>query len=297
MFGYVTPCKIELKIKDFERFKAYYCGLCTTIKREFGNLPRLALNYDMTFLAVLLDSLNEDNLKIKKYFCSFHPMQKRLILVENSPIEYAAFCNVILAYYKLLDNAADDNSKTSKIYSTVLNIYLKKAPSKYAKHSAYIEKSLKELSTSESNASGKSLDELSHSFADLTGFILSSYYNQDNVSESLYWLGYNLGKWIYIIDAFDDLEKDMKNNKFNAINSVYNQHNMSYDAFVESIKNRIDFTLVSCAQGCLDILRRLPLKKNEELLHNILQLGLMEKMDKVFSRDIERGTTDYEKSI
>jgi hypothetical protein len=296
MFGYVTPCKMELKIKDFEKFKAYYCGLCTTIKSNFGNLPRLALNYDMTFLAVLLDSLNDEGLNIKKHFCSFHPMQKRLILIENSPIQYAAFCNVTLAYHKLLDNAADDNSKLSKIYSSILNIYLKKAPKDYYKNIAYIENSLKELSIAESNAAGRSLDELSHCFADLTGYILSSYYCDNILNENLYWLGYNLGKWIYIIDAFDDLEKDMKNNKFNAINSVYNLNNGSYDALVESIKDRVEFTLISCAQACLDLLNRLPVKKNYDLLHNILQLGLMEKMDKVFRRDIERGT-DYEKSI
>lgn len=296
MFGYVTPCKMELKIKDFEKFKAYYCGLCTTIKKNFGNLPRLALNYDMTFLAVLLDSLNNDDIKIEKYFCSFHPTQKRVILIENSPIEYAAFCNVILAYYKLLDNADDDNSKLSKVYSAILSVYLKKAPKKYKTNSDYIKISLKQLSIIEKNPSGKAIDELSHYFADLTGVILSSYYNEPKVNESLYWLGYNLGKWIYIIDAFDDLEKDMKNNKFNAINSVYNLQNSPYDTFAENIRNRIDFTLVSCAQACLESLDRLPIKKNYDLLHNILQLGLMEKMDKVFKRDIERGI-NHEKSI
>lgn len=295
MFGYVTPCKMELKIKDFEKFKAYYCGLCREIKKSFGNLPRLALNYDMTFLAVLLDSLEDGGSNIKKEFCAFHPMQKRLVLIENSSLEYAAFCNVILTYYKLLDNSADDSSKISKIYSSVLNMYLKKTPKQYMRIALFIEKSLKELYSAEKNPKGKSLDELSHHFADLTGFILSSYNGKHKDNESLYWLGYNLGKWVYIIDAYDDLEKDMNNKKFNAINAVFNTANLTYSDFVNSISSRIDFILTSCAQSCLEYLNNISIKKNYDLLHNILQFGLMEKMDKVFKRSL--GGILNEKSL
>lgn len=294
MFGYVTPCKMELKIKDYEKFKAYYCGLCREIKNTFGNLPRLTLNYDMTFLGLLLDSFDSEKLKVKKVFCSFHPMEKRLIIHSNSSIQYAAFCNVILAYYKLLDNVTDDNSTLSKIYSKVLNTYLKKAPKKYLERASYIEDCLKNLYSLEKASGEKSMDELSHHFADLTGYILSSYYGKDKYEE-LYFLGYNLGKWIYIIDAYDDLEKDMENGKFNAINSVFNKTNLSYNDLVSSISNRIDFTLVNCAQASLDSLNRMNLDKNYELLYNILQFGLMEKMDKVFKRDL--GGNENEKSL
>lgn len=294
MFGYVTPCKMELKVKDYEKFKAYYCGLCREIKASFGNLPRLALNYDMTFLAVLLDSFDSEKLKVKKVFCSFHPTEKRLIIHGNSSIKYAAFCNVILAYYKLLDNAADDNSKLSIIYSKVLNSYLKKASKEYMERASYIESSLKALYALEKKAESSSIDELSHHFADLTGYILSSYYGKAEY-EGLYNLGYNLGKWIYIIDAYDDLAKDMEKNKFNAINTVFNKEKLSYNDLVNAISTRIDFTLINCAQGALDALNRLNLDKNYELLYNILQFGLMEKMDKVFKRDL--GGNENEKSL
>ncbi|MBL4936795.1 hypothetical protein JK636_13610 [Clostridium sp. YIM B02515] len=282
MFGYVTPCKMELKVKDFEKFKAYYCGLCRAIKKNFGNVPRLALNYDMTFLAVLLDSLSDEKIKVSRELCAVHPTKKRLILVDNSPLDYAAFCNVLLAYYKLVDDTYDDSSKLSKFYSAILSTYLRKASMKYKEVESQIENSLKELSVLEKNFTNSSLDELSHPFADLTGHILSSY-NKNNV-ENLYWLGYNLGKWIYIIDAFDDLEKDMSSKKFNAINSIFNTTNLPYDEFKTSIEDRVDFTLVNCAEACVNYLKAIPIKKNHELLYNILQFGLMEKMDKVFGR-------------
>lgn len=289
MFGYVTPCKMELKIKDYEKFKAYYCGLCKEIKKNFGNLPRLALNYDMTFLAVLLDSLTEGKNEINKEFCVFHPKQKRLVIRENSPLEYAAYCNVLLAYFKLLDNINDDNSKLSKIYSFALNKYLKKAPEKYKHNADNIEKFLKELYNAEKNPENKSIDELSHHFADLTGFILSSYHIDDKNNDELYFLGYNLGKWIYIIDAFDDLEKDMDKGKFNAINSALNKDKLPYESFKPSIKDRIDFILVNCAGSCLEHLHKIYVVKNYDLLYNILQYGLMEKMDKVFNKQSASG--------
>ena len=99
----------------------------------------------------------------------------------------------------------------------------------------------------------------------------------------MYWLGYNLGKWIYIIDAYDDLEKDMKSNSFNAINSLLNIEKLDFKSFSVLIKPRIDFILSTCAQQCLKYLNNLPLIKNEDILYNILELGLMEKMDKVFN--------------
>lgn len=284
MFGYVTPCKMELKVKDYEKFKAYYCGLCREIKNTFGNLPRLSLNYDMTFLAVLLDSLNDEKIKAERKFCAFHPRQKRAVITENSPLKYAAFCNVILTYYKLLDNINDDNKALSKIYLKVLSIYLKKAPAEYKDAAGFIEKSLNNLYDAEKNPYNKSLDELSHHFADLTGFILSSYVGEHKDRDTLYFLGYNLGKWIYIIDAYDDLEKDMKNNKFNAVNAVFNEKGLPYEKFYKKIRERIDFILVSCAQSTVECLNSISVVKNYDLLYNILQFGLMEKMDKVFKR-------------
>ena len=125
MFGYVMPCKMELKVRDYEKFKAYYCGLCHTIKEQYGNLPRATLNYDMTFLAILLDSLNDKPLASKKITCSLHPLSKKLILIDNEALKYAAQCNIVLTYYKLIDNINDDNAIQSKVASMFLKKYVK----------------------------------------------------------------------------------------------------------------------------------------------------------------------------
>lgn len=280
MFGYVTPCRMELKVKDFEKFKAYYCGLCHSIKKDYGNIPRISLNYDMTFLAILLDSLNSNRLNSKKFTCALHPLEKKLLIFDNAPLKYAAECNIVLTYYKLIDNINDDNSLKSRIASIILKKYIKDN-----NLNNIISNSLNTLYNMEKEAYKYSMDEISHAFADLTGSIISNYVDDtEEYKEQLYWLGYNLGKWIYIIDAWDDLEKDMKNNKFNVIAKLYNNDGYDYDSLKNAVEERIDFILTSCAATCLELLQNLPLKKNKELLLNILELGLMEKMDTVFKR-------------
>jgi hypothetical protein len=293
MFGYVTPCKMELKIKDFEKFKAYYCGLCHSIKNNFGNLPRLTLNFDMTFLAILLDSLSDDSYNFSQFKCMIHPLKKRIKLQCNESLDYAAFCNTTLAYYKLMDDVQDNNTIKSKVFSIFLKNYITNPKIEYNDVMKYTEEKLLLLNTLETNAKDisideqLSIDELSHVFADLTGFIISFYYKDAPFKEDLYWIGYNLGKWIYIIDAYDDLEKDIKSCSFNAIHSLLNKDNSDFKTFSSLIQPRIDYILTTCAQQCISYLDKLPLIKNEDILYNILELGLMEKMDKVFHKELK----------
>lgn len=282
MFGYVTPCKMELKMKDYEKFRSYYCGLCKSIKSNIGNLPRFTLNYDMTFLGVLLDSLSGGKTDYERQVCMAHPAKKKVVIVDNDAIKYAAYFNTILSYYKLVDNYADDSSVRSWLLKSMLKPYMKKYPEEILAKKEEVEKKLDGLSALEAMPSGRTFDELCQPFADLTGYILSEY--REESREELYWLGYNLGKWIYIIDAFDDLEKDMLGGKFNAIEAVLNENKLGFEEFRDEVSGRIDFLLTTCARQCFERLQALPLKKNEELLHNILQYGLMEKIDKVFKR-------------
>lgn len=286
MFGYVTPCKMELKIKDFEKFKAYYCGLCKAIKKNCGNIPRMSLNYDMTFLGILLDSLKEDNIISTREHCIVHPIQKKLFITENNALNYAAYCNVMLFYFKLLDNVEDDKSIKSKLSSVMLKYYLKKYFNNYQEVTDFTRNKLQELYDLEKNFKNHTLDSLSHPFGELTGYLLSYTITDEDIKEIMQEFGYNLGKWIYIIDAFDDLEKDMQNNKFNAISSVLNSDNLNYENFKENIEDRIEFTLLSCGRTCTYLLDKLPIKRNYDLLYNILQLGMIEKINKVFKRSV-----------
>lgn len=284
MFGYVTPCKMELKIKEYEEIKAYYCGLCRSLKYNFGNLPRLTINYDMSFLAIFLDSFNSKQNNYIKRPCILHPIKKRIFVVENNSIEYAAFLNFILAYHKLLDDVADDNSIKGKVFSTLLKPYFKKVPRAYFNVEKNIIKYLDKLYEMEKKSLINNLDELSHPFGELTAYSILSYWNDKKHQEELYHLGYNLGKWIYVIDAYDDLEDDLKNNKFNAIDAVLNANNKPYIELVELVGDRINFILTSYARECSETLKLLPIEKNYDILYNIFNFGMLEKMNYVFTK-------------
>ena len=189
------------------------------------------------------------------------------MLNNNDALDYAAFCNTTLAYYKLMDDVQDNKTMKSKVFSMFLRNYLSKSKVEYKDVMEYTEEKLLLLNTLEANYNDigideqLSIDELSHVFADLTGFIISFYYKDASFKEDLYWLGYNLGKWIYIIDAYDDLEKDIKSNSFNAINSLFNTEKLDFKSFSTLIKPRIDFILVTCADAMFKIFKCIAFNK------------------------------------
>jgi len=104
MFGYILPEKPELKIKEYEIFRAYYCGVCKSIGDRFGQITRISLNYDSAFLALLLDSISRENVKIRKEKCFIHPLKKLFVARDSEVIDYASDINIILAYHNLKDN-------------------------------------------------------------------------------------------------------------------------------------------------------------------------------------------------
>jgi hypothetical protein len=189
----------------------------------------------------------------------------------------------------LLDDFNDDKSIKAKIKSNFLQSYIKTSDTEKTNQLEFIEKRLKELDSLESKNDTTLLDELAHPFADLTAYIISNYAEDINVKFDLYWLGYNLGKWIYIIDAFDDLEKDMASKKFNAIDASLNKTNLLYEDFKTKVENRIDVLLYDCARNCYEYFCNLPIEKNKLLIENILLFGLPEKMDIVFKRRVENN--------
>lgn len=282
MFGYVTPFKAEMKVKEYELFRAYYCGVCQSIKNNFGNLPRMTLNYDMTFLALLLDGLNKDNIKIKHKTCIAHPIKKRNIIVDNQSTAYAAAMNISLFYFKVLDDVKDDKDLKSKTLSLILSPYKRKFSPSVQKINDIIIENLNLLSDLEDNKNFTSIDEICHPFSVIVGKILELYpYEIINDSEeerlNLYNLGYSLGKWIYLVDALDDLKEDMEKNKFNPINFLYNVENKNYEELVNDIKERLEFSILSCGCSCRESLTKMNLHKNKEILENIIDLGMMNK--------------------
>lgn len=291
MFGYILPLKSELKVKDFTKFRSYYCGLCFQLKNSAGNIPRMALNYDMTFVAILLDSLSikENSIEIKR--CLPHPTDKKPVILNNDSLRYAAAISLSLYYYKLNDDILDDNNLKSKVLAKVFHPYQKKTNKYLGAINEIIKNNLNFLNELEKNKGFLSLDEICHPFSDILGNILKLYNgnlicDNEELRTKMYSFGYNLGKWIYLIDAFDDLEKDMNGNKFNPINILYNTDNKSYSELLPMIKDKIEFNISNCSYTCMEVLSTLPLQKNEDILKNVLQLGMTNKYTEILNKSL-----------
>ena len=106
MFGYVTVYKPELKIKDYTKYRAYYCGLCRVLMEDYGITGQLTLSYDMTFLVILLTSLYESDTNFMLKRCKAHPVKKNPMLT-NAMTSYAAKMNIVMSYYHLVDDWND----------------------------------------------------------------------------------------------------------------------------------------------------------------------------------------------
>ncbi|MGL5869571.1 MAG: DUF5685 family protein [Clostridium chrysemydis] len=288
MFGYITPMKPEMKVKDYELFRSYYCGVCMSIKKNYGNLPRLGLNYDMTFLAILLDSLEDTSLDLKSKRCIAHPNLKKQMIFNNRAIDYAASMNVSLVYFKLLDDKLDDNTVKSKLSLFALSPYRRKFSKDIEKVNNVIKENLLNLEKLEKSKSFTSIDEICHPFSVIVGSILKKYpyrFKNDSFTlrENLYDLGYSLGKWIYLIDALDDLKEDMEKDKFNPINYLFNKENLDYTSFKEIIKERIEFNILSCGSTLNENFQKLDTFKNKDIIQNVISLGMMDKLTKILN--------------
>ncbi|MCL2321264.1 MAG: DUF5685 family protein [Oscillospiraceae bacterium] len=284
MFGKVKPFIPQLKMKDYALFNEYYCGLCLSIKYNFGNISRLSLSFDMVFLAILLDSLRDEMNLSKKLYCIMRPVKGTFAKLNSDVLDYCSYLNIYLNYFKIEDDLQDKDKMFSNIYKLIFSKYLKENAWKLDMD--YMRDELKVLKSYEKNPDGLDLDSLSMPFSSLIGYISSFYFKGYPFEDTLYKLGFSLGKWIYIIDAYEDLFNDMKYNKFNPICAIFNDSCMTYEELRSFIKNRIEFMLFNLIEDCKNNLSILPLKKNREILSNIVDFGLTDKLSAISRSEI-----------
>lgn len=152
MFGYITTNMEELKIKDYRKYHAFYCGICQDLKEFHGQTSRITLTYDMTFLAVLLTGLYEKEPTVEHHFCAMHPLKKHLCY-RNELTAYAADMNVLLSYYNLLDDWQDEKKPVPLVMAKTLDKDVKRLREKYPRQAEAIENYLEKLRVCEKEKS------------------------------------------------------------------------------------------------------------------------------------------------
>jgi hypothetical protein len=285
MFGYVLPDKPELKIREYEIYRAYYCGVCKSIQKNHGNLPRLTLNYDTTFLALLLSSIFEDSLCVQTERCMLHPMKKRKILRQSEFVNYAADMNVLLSYLNLRDKWQDDRSAAALAGLAAFKSRFQALADKYPEKTNNILERLEELSQLEKSKCA-SVDQAAEPFARLMEEVIlyPSLCLDENTETILRWLGYNIGKWIYTIDAFDDLEEDIRKGSYNPFLYQYEYKGEDVAAFRSRIAKDAEFNLVYTLNEAAKAFELLVFKRHKDIAGNILYSGMLKKTETILGR-------------
>lgn len=274
MFGYVAINEPEMKIKDFQRYRGYYCGVCRSLKKRHGRRGQVTLSYDMTFLSILLNALYEPPLQEEWRRCFAHPTKKHLTLT-NEISDYAADMNVLLSYYSMLDHWQDDRKLSGWFGAKLLQKKKKKLEQRYPRQSQAVASYIENLTECERN--NRMEIDLA---AGLTGTMLGELfvYKEDAWQEELRQMGFYLGKFIYLMDAYEDAPKDEKEEKYNPWKPYLHR-----DDYVQTVQETLTMMISQCARA----FERLPILKEAEILRNILYSGVWLKFDRITRKEDE----------
>lgn len=307
MFGYVAVNQPELKMKDYSRYREYYCGVCHALREAYGVSGQLSLTYDATFAAILLSALYEPETTRSACRCIVHPVGKKNYL-SSSAIEYAADMNLVLGYYKCLDDWEDDRNFIRLSYSGVIRGSVKRIKQKYGKKVAQIRDKIKELAAWEAEMQGRlgdtkdrvcdnwnvrsgaeNIDVPAGIFGDIMRVIFSVKPQElycshadgtgkesaescpaycEDWSKELGDFGYQLGKFIYILDAYDDVGDDIKKGRYNPFAEKY--QSMEKEAFQAWVKQ----LLMMIAADMAKVYEKMPIVEEVGILRNIIYSGI-----------------------
>jgi hypothetical protein len=275
MFGYIRPLECELKVREQAEYRGVYCGLCKSIGRRYGQLERLTLSYDCAFLALTLSALT-GGATFTPGNCGPRVYRGKRPIANPSPVlDYAADVNVLLAWYKAADDTADEKSAKAAAAKLTLKRAYKKAAKANPKLDEAIKDSMNTLHDLEAEKTA-STDEPSNAFGSLlASVILHALMLPESERAAAQWMYYNLGKWVYLVDAWDDREKDEKSGSYNPFlltKMEREQAEFLLNITLNEAKKGYDLLTLNAANGLLD---------------NIMTLGLMHAQERVLAG--ERG--------
>ena len=331
MFGYVVVNKPDLKFREFDVYRAYYCGLCHSLSKRHGLSGQLTLSYDMTFLVILLSSLYEPEHSVTSKRCIVHPI-KRQNIISSEFTDYVADMNVILSYFKCLDDWHDDRSVLKLAYSKLLkkgsigknlnNVHATSDSTDDGSVAATQPSAVDDGSVAATQPNSDSNNQNSY-FTDDSGHLhISPDYSYKNKIEAISSLldelgtrekmnetnvdvvaglfgrimqilfvpfddiyakglgrmGFYLGKFIYIMDAFDDVEDDVKKGHYNVFSNCYTDPD-----FETHVKDMLTMMMAECS----DAFEMLPAVDNADILRNILYSGVWNSYERRVSKNLQ----------
>lgn len=263
MFGYIIPDQQAMTPEARDRYRTAYCGLCRRAAALHGMAGRMTLSYDLTFLNLLLSSLYEGETPAvaETGRCPVHPIRP-IHWRYSGPTDYCADIGLALHYYSAKDKWQDDRSPACLAYMKLLEQHRRDAETRWPRACQAIADGLDQLARYEAEGC-EDLDLVSGSFGGLMAELFD--YKQDRWSPELRTIGYSIGKYIYLLDAWDDLDRDKRKGAYNPLRRI------SAEPDYQDQMREIFELLLAQAAGAF---RRLPCVEDVDLLENILYSGI-----------------------
>ena len=276
MFGYVVINKPEIKFREFDEYCSYYCGLCRVLKEKYGISGQITLSFDLTFLILLLTGLYEPTTELSSCNCIAHPFEKHRTSV-NEVTDYVADMNVLLSYYKCLDDWIDEKKLSKLTFSKMLKESNLQIASVYPKKAELVAQMLDNIHTCEKN-NEENIDLVAGYFGEIMAELFA--YKKDEWEESLRRIGFFLGKFIYLMDAYEDIEKDIKDKNYNPFLHMYEKK-----GFQEDCRKILTMMMAECSKE----FEKLPILQNVDILRNIIYSGVWCRFESVSQKRKEKN--------
>ncbi len=295
MFGYVVVDKPSLRIREYDYYRATYCGLCHTMGKCTGCLSRVTLSYDVTFFVLLREMLNETKVEFEKKRCVRHPIKKIEVVKINPQMEYSACVGAQLSYQKIVDNVNDEKGTKQFVARICQALFSKmdmKSFDQIPSISEIITNKLELISKIEQERV-PSIDAPAEVFGDMMAELLS-YELEDDKKLIAKNIGKRIGRWIYIVDAFDDYDSDRKSGSYNPFVELYDGKDFTDDDFL-SISKMLEAEL-SLAFSALELLDDDGDKNRSETVKNILCLGMPASVERICKKKDEKDNKKKKKT-
>ena len=278
MFGYIRTDTPELRVRENEYYRAVYCGLCRAQGKCTGQCSRMTLSYDVAFLALLRIAIEGKPTEIKRGRCIAHPLRARKYVARCAPLDYCSYAAAILTYGKIVDDINDEHGfkkfKAALMKPMAQGMRRKALKNNYAELDRVVCDGLKKLSDIEKQEL-KSVDIPADAFGEILAEIMS--YGLEGTNRTImYNIGKHVGRWIYIVDAADDLDEDIKKGRYNAFALLYGGAIPKEQ--LHSVSDSLRLELLA-AEPMFDLLDYGRLSNIEGIVHNIIYSGMPNAAD------------------
>jgi hypothetical protein len=282
MFGYINPDRPHLFIKDETLYKALYCGMCKSIQKGCGQMARTALTYDMAFMSALLHNIKNVDVVIKKDRCWLHPLKRRPMAQPDETSILLGCVNSVLAYYKLLDDQLDGEKKG--IFAFLYKSGYKRTLKSHPKVVEIISRQID--SQAKLEGEGCAVIDAACEPTAIMMSQLSDYVLGDVATPHTAGLCYDIGKWIYLADALDDYDKDVKRGRYNVLQKAFAAPDKS--SLVKAGEGELTFLFNSLFADMREHLANIKFNFNHDLTDNIIIMGIPQKTRQLFYGDQQK---------